>query len=229
MFKYIPGTIGFLCLTTIGAEVQAQTVENNVNSESQPNQAQTLGNKQNNAAAINQTSIFNLGSSATYKIEGLGGRQVVCPRPSLIVGSGYNFADGINFRENSSYAISASVIFPLGGKIGKTCSGMANTIARKTQVDFEISNARSCTTLINTGISLNPLKFPTIFDVCQGISLAKNDAVLFDRVPKFKAKVSPQAAIKNSDRHKSKQLKANNFRNRKDYLNSKRRRRRDDY
>jgi hypothetical protein len=176
MFKYKPGILWILILISISSKVQAQTIENTVTSESQPNQEQTLDNDQNNAAAINQTGIYNIGDSATYKIQGLGGRNVVCPRPSFIVGSGFNSNDGINFEENSSYAFNASFIVPLGGKLGKTCEGMANTIARKTQYDLEIINARSCAELLGAGISLNPEKFPTLSQVCEGVSLVQNDA-----------------------------------------------------
>ena len=175
MFKYKPVILWVLILISISSKAQAQTIENTVTSESQPNQEQTLDNDQNNAAAINQTGIYNIGDSATYKIQGLGGRNVVCPRPSFIVGSGFNSNDGINFEENSSYAFNASFIVPLGGKLGKTCEGMATTIARKTQYDLEIINARSCAELLGAGISLNPEKFPTLSQVCEGVSLVQND------------------------------------------------------
>lgn len=174
--KYIPRLVGLLILSSMGSKVQAQTVENNVTSESQPNQEQTLDNDQNNAASINQTGIYNIGDSATYKIQGLGGRNVVCPRPSFIVGSGFNSSNGINFGDNSSYALNASFIVPLGGDLGKTCEGMANTISRKTQYDLEIINARSCSELLNAGIQLSAGNFPTLAEVCQGVSLSKSQA-----------------------------------------------------
>lgn len=175
MFKSKLRILGLLLLVSISSKAQAQTIENTVTSESQPNQEQTLDNDQNNAAAINQTGIYNIGDSATYKIQGLGGRNVVCPRPSFIVGSGFNSNDGINFKDNSSYAFNASFIVPLGGKLGETCEGMANTIARKTQYDLEIINARSCAELLGAGISLNPQKFPTLSVVCEGVSLVENN------------------------------------------------------
>ena len=175
MFKYKPGFLGLvMILIGISSKAQAQTIENTVTSESQPNQEQTLDNDQNNAAAINQTGIYNIGDSATYKIQGLGGRNVVCPRPSFIIGSGFNSNDGINFEDNSSYAFNASFIVPLGGKLGETCEGMAQTIARKTQYDLEIINARSCAELLGAGINLNPEKFPTLSEVCEGVSLVPN-------------------------------------------------------
>ena len=174
MFKCKPGLLGLLIIIGISSKAQAQTIENTVTSESQPNQEQTLDNDQNNAAAINQTGIYNIGDSATYKIQGLGGRNVVCPRPSFIIGSGFNSNDGINFEDNSSYAFNASFIVPLGGKLGETCEGMAQTIARKTQYDLEIINARSCAELLSAGINLNPEKFPTLSEVCQGVSLVPN-------------------------------------------------------
>lgn len=175
MFKYKPGFLGLvMILIGISSKAQAQTIENTVTSESQPNQEQTLDNDQNNAAAINQTGIYNIGDSATYKIQGLGGRNVVCPRPSFIIGSGFNSNDGINFEDNSSYAFNASFIVPLGGKLGETCEGMAQTIARKTQYDLEIINARSCAELLGAGINLSPEKFPTLSEVCEGVSLVPN-------------------------------------------------------
>lgn len=175
MFKYTSRFFSLLLLVSIGTKAQAQTIENTVTSESQPNQEQTLDNDQNNAAAINQTGIYNVGDAATYKIQDLGGRNVVCPKSSLIVGSGYNSAEGINFGENSSYAINASFIVPLGGKLGKACEEMGQALARKAQYDLEIINARSCAELISAGISLNSEKFPTLSVVCDGVSLVENN------------------------------------------------------
>lgn len=175
MFKYTSRFFSLLLLISIGTKAQAQTIENTVTSESQPNQEQTLDNDQNNAAAINQTGIYNVGDAATYKIQDLGGRNVVCPKSSLIVGSGYNSAEGINFGENSSYAINASFIVPLGGKLGKACEEMGQALARKAQYDLEIINARSCAELISAGISLNSEKFPTLSVVCDGVSLVENN------------------------------------------------------
>lgn len=175
MFKYTLRFFSLILLVSIGTKAQAQTIENTVTSESQPNQEQTLDNDQNNAAAINQTGIYNIGDAATYKIQDLGGRNVVCPKSSLIVGSGYNSAEGINFGENSSYAINASFIVPLGGKLGKACEEMGQALARKAQYDLEIINARSCAELISAGISLNSEKFPTLSVVCDGVSLVKNN------------------------------------------------------
>lgn len=198
MFKYKPGLLGLIILIGISSKAQAQTIENTVTSESQPNQEQTLDNDQNNAAAINQTGIYNIGDSATYKIQGLGGRNVVCPRPSFIIGSGFNSNDGINFEDNSSYAFNASFIVPLGGSLGETCEGMAQTIARKTQYDLEIINARSCAELLSAGISLSPEKFPTLSEVCQGVSLVPNQP----NQPKNSARLQPQTlppSPKNTD------------------------------
>lgn len=188
MFKKTLEILSLLLLASVGSQAQAQTIENTVNSESQPNQEQTLDNDQNNAAAINQTGIYNIGDSATYKLQGLGGRQVVCPRPSLIIGAGYNSSNGLNFGDNSSYAVNVSFIVPLGGEIGKTCERMAHTIARKTQYDLEIINARSCAELLNAGIDLNPEKFPTLFDVCEGVSLATNNTNFSQNIVNFKLK-----------------------------------------
>ena len=207
MFRYKPGLFGLLIISCITYKAQAQTIENTVTSESQPNQEQTLDNDQNNAAAINQTGIYNIGDSATYKIQGLGGRNVVCPRPSFIVGSGYNSNDGINFKDNSSYAFNASFIVPLGGKIGKTCEGMAETIARKTQYDLEIINARSCAELLDAGISLNPQKFPTLSVVCEGVSLVKNNNKPLQNSVGTKPQTLPSLKHKNEDYNKINEAK----------------------
>ena len=191
MFKYTSRLAGVLILISISSKAQAQTIENTVTSESQPNQEQTLDNDQNNAAAINQTGIYNIGDSATYKIQGLGGRNVVCPRPSFIIGSGFNSNDGINFEDNSSYAFNASFIVPLGGTLGKTCEEMATTIARKTQYDLEIINARSCAELLNAGINLNSQNFPTLSEVCKGVSLVKKEVKRVERPAKFQFPTLP--------------------------------------
>ena len=225
MLKKISSILGLLILVSIGFKAEAQTIENTVNSESQPNQEQTLDNDQNNAAAINQTGIYNIGDSATYKIQGLGGRQVVCPRPSFILGAGYNSNDGINFGENSSYAVNFSFIVPLGGKLGKTCETMANTIARKTQYDLEIINARSCAELLNAGVNLNPEKFPTLFDVCEGISLATNNTNLSQNIVNFKLQKSPKLKNKPEQVSELDKLKPSDFSSLNNYLRAKQRRR----
>ena len=160
----------------INTKVQAQTqpVNNSLSNTSQPNQEQQLDNRQQNAAAINQTGVYNIGESATYKIQGLGGRQVICPKASLIVGGSYNTYDGINFDNNASYGVNAAFIIPLGGKVAKTCQQMAQTIASKTKYDLEIINARACAELIGAGVRLNPESFPTLSNICQGVSLYRS-------------------------------------------------------
>ena len=199
MFKYVPKFLGVLVLISVSSKAQAQSIENTVTSESQPNQEQTLDNDQNNAAAINQTGIYNIGDSATYKIQGLGGRNVVCPRPSFIVGSGFNSSDGISFEDNSSYAFNASFIVPLGGSLGKTCEGMASTIARKTQYDLEIINARSCAELLGAGIKLNSENFPTLSKVCAGVSLTPKQQVRPKNPPKFEFPTLPPLPKNNTE------------------------------
>ncbi|MGH1393828.1 MAG: hypothetical protein ACRAVC_07330 [Trichormus sp.] len=52
---------------------------------------------------------------------------------------------------------------------------MAETIARKTQYDVEIINARACAELISAGIQLNSESFPTISAVCQGVAVNRTN------------------------------------------------------
>lgn len=167
--------ICLLGIVSINIKVQAQSVTNSVNSQSQPNQEQTLDNQQRNSAAINQTGVYNLGESATYKIQGLAGIHVVCPRPSLIIGTAFSSYDGISFSNNASYGLNAALVFPLGGSLESTCKKMAETIARKTQYDVEIINARACAELISAGIQLNSDSFPTISLVCQGVAINRTN------------------------------------------------------
>ena len=207
MFKYSLRLLSLLILVNIGTRVQAQTIENTVTSESQPNQEQTLDNDQNNAAAINQTGIYNIGDAATYKIQGLGGRNVVCPKSSFIVGTGYNSAEGINFGENSSYALNASFIVPLGGELGSTCEEMGKTIARKTQYDLEIINARSCAELISAGINLNSDNFPTLSKVCSGVSIVRNNTNQVPKPIRQKSQSLPPFKYNNEELNKLDQIK----------------------
>ncbi|MBV6625356.1 MAG: hypothetical protein KI793_20910 [Rivularia sp. (in: Bacteria)] len=174
----------------INAKVEAQTqpINNSLNSTSQPNQEQRLDNQQQNAAAINQTGVYNVGESATYKIQGLGGRQVICPKPSLIIGSSYNTYDGISFDDNASYGVNAAFIIPLGGKVAKTCEQMAETISSKTKYDLEIINARACAELIGAGVRLNPESFPTLSNICKGVSLYRKST----NEPKSSRRFEPQ-------------------------------------
>ncbi|NDJ24873.1 hypothetical protein GS682_25160 [Nostoc sp. B(2019)] len=183
-----------LCLlgvVSINLKVQAQSVTNSVNSQSQPNQEQTLDNQQRNSAAINQTGVYNLGESATYKIQGLAGIHVVCPRPSLILGTSFSSYDGISFSNNASYGVNAALVFPLGGSLENTCKRMAETIARKTQYDVEIINARACAELIGAGIQLNPDSFPTISAVCKGVAIKRTNTNEPNKPPRFQPQELP--------------------------------------
>jgi hypothetical protein len=186
-----------LAIVSINAEVQAQSVTTNNSANSQPNQNQTLDNQQRNSAAVNQTGVYNLGESASYKIQGLAGIQVVCPRPSLILGTSISSYDGISLSNNSSYAVNAALIFPLGGKIEGTCKSMAETIAKKTQYDVEIINARACAELINAGISLDSESFPTISVVCKGVSINRNNTNEPNQPIRFQPQESPKESPKN--------------------------------
>lgn len=166
----------YLLLTAgINTKAQAQSINNSVNSQSQPNQEQSLDNDQRNSAAINQTGVYNIGDSATYKIQGLSGRQVVCPKPSLILGTSYSSFNGISFSDNASYGVNAAFVIPLGGSLEKTCKQMAETISIKTKYDLEIINARACTELIRAGVRLNPDSFPTLSNICEGVSIGRNN------------------------------------------------------
>ncbi len=184
-----------ICLLTaisINTEVQAQSINNSVNSQSQPNQEQSLDNDQRNSAAINQTGVYNIGESATYKIQGLGGRQVVCPKPSLILGTSYSSFNGISFSDNASYGVNAAFVIPLGGSLEKTCKQMAETIANKTKYDLEIINARACAELINAGVRLNPDSFPTLSGICQGVSVNRTITNEPKKVKRFQSRPLPK-------------------------------------
>ena len=184
-----------LCLlgvVSINLEAQAQSVTNSVNSQSQPNQEQILDNQQRNSAAINQTGVYNLGESATYKIQGVAGINVVCPRPSLILGTSLSSYDGISFSNNASYAMNAAIVFPLGGSLESTCKQMAETISRKTQYDVEIINARACAELISAGIQLSSDSFPTISAVCKGVAINRTNTNEPNKLPRFQSQELPK-------------------------------------
>jgi hypothetical protein len=182
-----------LAIVSINAEAQAQSVNNTVNSQSQPNQNQTLDNNQRNSAAVNQTGVYNLGESATYKIQGLAGIHVVCPKPSLILGTAVSSYDGISLSNNSSYSVNAALVVPMGGSLAGTCKSMAETIAKKTQYDVEIINARACAELKSAGIQLSSKSFPTISAVCKGVSIEKTTT---NEPIRFQPPESPKEAPK---------------------------------
>ena len=184
--------ICLLAVLSINAEAQAQSINNSVNSQSQPNQEQSLDNDQRNSAAINQTGVYNIGESATYKIQGLGGRQVVCPKPSLILGTSYSSFNGISFSEDASYGVNAAFVIPLGGSLEKTCKQMAETISNKTQYDLEIINARACAELIGAGVRLNPESFPTLSNICQGVSINRTNTNEPKKLKGFQPRILPK-------------------------------------
>ncbi|NWF61272.1 MAG: hypothetical protein HXY43_18965 [Fischerella sp.] len=181
-----------LVVVSINVEAQAQSINNSVNSQSQPNQEQTLDNQQRNSAAINQTGVYNLGESAAYKIQGLAGIQVVCPRPSLILGTSFSSFDGISFSNNASYGVNVAFVIPLGGNLESTCKRMAETIARKTQYDVEIINARACAELIGAGVQLSPDSFPTIYAVCKGVSIKRTNTNEPNKPLRFQSQELPK-------------------------------------
>ncbi len=191
--------ICLLGIVNTNLKSQAQTVNNSVNSQSQPNQEQSLDNQQRNSAAINQTGVYNLGESATYKIQGLAGIHVVCPRPSLILGTSFSSYDGISFSNNASYGVNAALVFPLGGSLEGTCKRMAETIARKTQYDVEIINARACAELISAGIQLNPDSFPTISAVCQGVAINRTNTNEPNKSIRFEPQELPKNEAENNN------------------------------
>ncbi len=205
MFRKALGTLtnnSLLCLlvvASINVEAQAQSINNSVNSQSQPNQEQTLDNQQRNSAAINQTGVYNIGESATYKIQGLAGIQAVCPRPSLILGTSFNSFDGISFSNNASYGLNAAFVIPLGGDLEGTCKRLAETIARKTQYDVEIINARACAELIGAGIQLNPDSFPTIYGVCKGVTITKTNTNEPNKSTRFQPQELPKYEAENNN------------------------------
>jgi hypothetical protein len=172
-------------------EVQAQSINNSVNSQSQPNQEQKLDNQQRNSSAINQTGVYNIGESATYKIQGIAGINVVCPKPSLILGTAVSSYDGISLSNNASYGVNAAFVIPLGGSLENTCRRMAETIARKTQYDVEIINARACAELISAGIKLNPDSFPTMAAVCKGVAIERTNTKEPNKSIRFQSQELP--------------------------------------
>lgn len=191
--------LSLLGIVSINLEAQAQSVTNSVNSQSQPNQEQTLDNQQRNSAAINQTGVYNLGESATYKIQGVAGINVVCPRPSLILGTSLSSYDGISFSNNASYAMNAAIVFPLGGSLESTCKQMAETISRKTQYDVEIINARACAELISAGIQLSSDSFPTISAVCKGVAINRINTNEPNKLPRFQSQESPKNEVEKNN------------------------------
>jgi hypothetical protein len=180
--------ICLLAIVSINAEAQAQSVTTNNSANSQPNQNQTLDNQQRNSAAVNQTGVYNLGESASYKIQGLAG---------IHLGTSVSSYDGISLSNNSSYAVNAALIFPLGGKIEGTCKSMAETIAKKTQYDVEIINARACAELQNAGIRLDSQSFPTISVVCKGVSIDRTNTNEPNKPTRFQPQESPKESPKN--------------------------------
>ncbi|BAZ06837.1 hypothetical protein [Calothrix sp. NIES-3974] len=205
MFSKLLATLtnsSLLCLLIVvstDVEVQAQSVNNTVNSQSQPTQEQRLDNQQRNSSAINQTGVYNLGESAAYKIQGIAGMHVVCPRPSLVLGTSFSSFDGISFSNNSSYGINAAFVIPLGGSLEGTCKRMAETIARKTQYDVEIINARACSELISAGVQLNPDSFPTIAAVCQGVSIDRTNTKEPNKPIRFQSQDLPKNETENNN------------------------------
>ena len=132
----------------------------------------------------------------------MGGRQVICPRPSFIVGTSYNTFDGISFEDNASYGLNAAFIIPLRGRIGKTCEQMAETISRKTQYDLEIINARACAELISSGVRLNPESFPTLSNICKGVSIYRTNRNEPNKSQRLEPQKLSQSETENNNKDK---------------------------
>ncbi|MGB5631984.1 MAG: hypothetical protein WBM86_04280, partial [Waterburya sp.] len=97
------------------------------------------------------------------------------------------------------------------------------------QYDLEIINARSCAELLGAGISLNPEKFPTLFAVCDGVSLVKNQTNQprnktnqNEKPFSFKTKDLPQYKIDDIDDelNKPNEIKTKDLRNEKSEENN---------
>ncbi|UJB68252.1 hypothetical protein HRE53_16945 [Acaryochloris sp. 'Moss Beach'] len=163
------GIVGFT------SSVQAQTA-------STTNQDQTNNNNNQLGATsvVNQSAHYAVGQAATYGFKG-----VVCPRPAFILSAGYDrassdFNANINGSDSNAITASAAIVVPIGGSVGKSCTSLAKTMAKSSEMEmarnavfFERDIAFACRELIDAGIAVTLEKFPTLSSSCSAIKVRR--------------------------------------------------------
>lgn len=125
------------------------------------------GNEQNNETVqenvgiVNQHTSYSVGQASTYRID-----SVVCPNPALVVSG--STSGGGNF--DSSYAVSASLVVPLGGRDARSCTEALESRNLHYQLQNEVAVSKECTAIIGAGVVLNQEQFPLLSQYCNGVS-----------------------------------------------------------
>lgn len=113
--------------------------------------------RQDNTSYIGNTAVYNMGQSASMRID-----DVYCPVPVFMLSGSH--VDG------GSTAVSGSVVFPLGGKNLDSCTKAASARATYHAVKAEESVAVTCANLAANGITItDEEKFPELANLCVGV------------------------------------------------------------
>ncbi len=186
----------FLAPSNVLAQVQFQQDEGNTNEQFIQNQNGNA-NDLDNTGVLNQTAVYNVGQSATY-----GFRGVWCPRPSFIVNGS---TGGTTYGSNSSdsYNLSAALIVPIGGKVGKNCEEITTNLLESDQLNLDIEKFKweveqvkleeykfnyamsvieQCEALISRGVTVSPEQFPELAEKCAAVSISEDQASASDNV-----------------------------------------------
>lgn len=114
--------------------------------------------EQESVGVVNQTAVYSVGQAATYRID-----SIVCPSPALI-SSG-------NVNSHGDFTVSAAIVVPLGGRKNDYCNGALQARSEFYQMSNQVNTALECANLIQAGIVLDPEKFPTLSNYCEGVTI----------------------------------------------------------
>lgn len=157
---------------------------------------QNNNTRQENVGVVNQSAIYSVGQASTYSID-----SVVCPTPAFVVSG--STSGGSSF--NSTYAISGSVVVPLGGREGKACETAIEARATHYSVQNEVNIARECSALLSEGIVLSKERFPSLARMCEGVSVGQNQeatsVTLSPTTPVTQPIVLPPVDVKQPEPH----------------------------
>ena len=136
---------------------------------------------QTSTGVVQQSATYNVGQASTYDFRGISGTRIYCPKPSLLFSGGSSFGS----YGGSSSQFSGAVVVPLGGKLGKNCTKVANQIVKEqeqhllfTSFQNQYEMASRCANLKQSGATINPQVFPELADMCQGVNVAYGGAEL---------------------------------------------------
>lgn len=151
-------------------------------------QATTNSSTLTNQAAPSASSVTTGGTNINYQTnnaynnENGFGPGIFCRTPTLYVGgnwgqSAQNNYDSVQNSGNTgaTYSANAGILFPFGSSVLRDCARLTESIARDREISSQLSMIRTCASLENERITVDPEKFP-LLAICVKKEKPKNIA-----------------------------------------------------